>query len=161
FYDYEAKYFRDDTRYFCPSGLSASAEAHLASLALAAFEAAGASGWGRSDFMMDAGGRPVLLEINTIPGMTRHSLVPRAERAAALARAASRSCDQPIETVALPGRFQRLAPVHVERAVKRTLPGLGLLSGHLAAVRRAIHKRPSVEAVSVKRFWPRALAVLV
>jgi D-alanine-D-alanine ligase len=81
FYDYEAKYFRDDTRYFCPSGLSASAEAHLASLALAAFEAAGASGWGRADFMMDAAGRPLLLEINTIPGMTSHSLVPMAARA--------------------------------------------------------------------------------
>jgi D-alanine-D-alanine ligase len=81
FYDYEAKYFRDDTRYFCPSGLGASGEAHLASLALAAFEAAGASGWGRADFMMDAAGRPLLLEINTIPGMTSHSLVPMAARA--------------------------------------------------------------------------------
>lgn len=81
FYDYEAKYFRDDTRYFCPSGLSAPAEAHLASLALAAFEAAGASGWGRADFMMDGTGKPLLLEINTIPGMTSHSLVPMAARA--------------------------------------------------------------------------------
>ena len=81
FYDYEAKYFRDDTRYFCPSGLSGPAEAHLASLALAAFEAAGASGWGRADFMMDDSGRPLLLEINTIPGMTSHSLVPMAARA--------------------------------------------------------------------------------
>jgi D-alanine-D-alanine ligase len=81
FYDYEAKYFRDDTRYFCPSGLPASAEAHLKSLALAAFEAAGACGWGRADFMMDAAGRPLLLEINTIPGMTSHSLVPMAARA--------------------------------------------------------------------------------
>jgi len=81
FYDYEAKYFRDDTRYYCPSGLGASAEAHLKSLALAAFEAAGASGWGRADFMMDATGRPLLLEINTIPGMTSHSLVPMAARA--------------------------------------------------------------------------------
>jgi D-alanine-D-alanine ligase len=81
FYDYEAKYFRDDTRYFCPSGLGASAEAHLKALALAAFEAAGASGWGRADFMMDAAGRPLLLEINTIPGMTSHSLVPMAARA--------------------------------------------------------------------------------
>jgi D-alanine-D-alanine ligase len=81
FYDYEAKYFRDDTRYFCPSGLSAPAEAHLASLALGAFEAAGASGWGRADFMMDGAGRPLLLEINTIPGMTSHSLVPMAARA--------------------------------------------------------------------------------
>ncbi|MGH8133626.1 MAG: D-alanine--D-alanine ligase [Steroidobacteraceae bacterium] len=81
FYDYEAKYFRDDTRYFCPSGLSQPAEAHLANLALAAFEAAGASGWGRADFMMDGAGRPLLLEINTIPGMTSHSLVPMAARA--------------------------------------------------------------------------------
>jgi D-alanine-D-alanine ligase len=81
FYDYEAKYFRDDTRYYCPSGLSQPAEAHLASLALAAFEAAAASGWGRADFMMDAAGRPLLLEINTVPGMTSHSLVPMAARA--------------------------------------------------------------------------------
>jgi len=81
FYDYEAKYFRDDTRYFCPSGLSASAEAHLANLALGAFEAVGASGWGRADFMMDASGRPLLLEVNTVPGMTSHSLVPMAARA--------------------------------------------------------------------------------
>jgi len=81
FYDYEAKYFRDDTRYFCPSGLSHSAEEHLANLSLAAFEAAGASGWGRVDFMMDAAARPLLLEINTVPGMTSHSLVPMAARA--------------------------------------------------------------------------------
>jgi D-alanine-D-alanine ligase len=81
FYDYEAKYFRDDTRYFCPSGLSQSAETHLAQLALAAFEVTGASGWGRTDFMMDAAGRPQLLEINTVPGMTSHSLVPMAARA--------------------------------------------------------------------------------
>jgi D-alanine-D-alanine ligase len=81
FYDYEAKYFRADTRYFCPSGLSAAAEAHLAQLALAAFEACGAGGWGRADFMMDRAGRPQLLEINTVPGMTDHSLVPMAARA--------------------------------------------------------------------------------
>jgi D-alanine-D-alanine ligase len=81
FYDYEAKYLRDDTRYYCPSGLSQPAEAHLASLALAAFEATAASGWGRADFMMDAAGRPLLLEINTVPGMTSHSLVPMAARA--------------------------------------------------------------------------------
>ena len=84
FYDYEAKYFRDDTRYYCPSGLSQPAEAHLASLALAAFEAAAPSGWGRADFMMDAAGRPLLLEINTVPGMTDHSLVPMAARAAGI-----------------------------------------------------------------------------
>jgi D-alanine-D-alanine ligase len=81
FYDYEAKYFRDDTRYFCPSGLSAEAEQHLGALALGAFEAVGAEGWGRADFMMDGTGRPQLLEINTVPGMTDHSLVPMAARA--------------------------------------------------------------------------------
>jgi D-alanine-D-alanine ligase len=81
FYDYQAKYFRDDTRYFCPSGLGASAEAHLRNLGIAAFEAAGACGWGRADFVMDGTGRPLLLEINTVPGMTSHSLVPMAARA--------------------------------------------------------------------------------
>jgi D-alanine-D-alanine ligase len=81
FYDYQAKYFRDDTRYYCPSGLSSQAEQHLANLALAAFDAIGASGWGRADFMADATGRPLLLEVNTIPGMTSHSLVPMAARA--------------------------------------------------------------------------------
>ena len=61
FYDYQAKYFRNDTKYFCPSGLSAEAEKHLASLALATFAAVGAEGWGRADFMMDKTGRPDLL----------------------------------------------------------------------------------------------------
>jgi D-alanine-D-alanine ligase len=82
FYDYEAKYFRNDTQYFCPSGQSAPAEQHLANLAVAAFDAIGASGWGRADFMVDTTGRPLLLEVNTIPGMTDHSLVPMAARAA-------------------------------------------------------------------------------
>jgi D-alanine-D-alanine ligase len=84
FYDYEAKYLRDDTRYFCPSGLAAAAEQQLATLALASFDACGAEGWGRADFMLDAGGRPQLLEINTVPGMTDHSLVPMAARAAGI-----------------------------------------------------------------------------
>lgn len=84
FYDYEAKYFRDDTRYFCPSGLSAPVEKHLGHLALATFAATGAEGWGRVDFMMDAAGRPLLLEINTVPGMTDHSLVPMAARASGI-----------------------------------------------------------------------------
>lgn len=84
FYDYEAKYFRNDTRYHCPCGLSAEAERHLAALALAAFAAAAGEGWGRVDFMMDASGRPLLLEINTVPGMTDHSLVPMAAQAAGM-----------------------------------------------------------------------------
>ncbi|HLQ11744.1 MAG TPA: D-alanine--D-alanine ligase [Steroidobacteraceae bacterium] len=84
FYDYEAKYFRDDTRYFCPSGLPTEAEQKLSALSLAAFEACAAEGWGRADFMMDPRGQPLLLEINTVPGMTDHSLVPMAARAAGI-----------------------------------------------------------------------------
>ncbi len=81
FYDYEAKYFRNDTKYSCPSGLSVEAEKHLANLALATFNAVGAEGWGRVDFMMDKAGKPYLLEVNLVPGMTDHSLVPMAARA--------------------------------------------------------------------------------
>ncbi|MEY2854529.1 MAG: hypothetical protein RL030_1661 [Pseudomonadota bacterium] len=84
FYDYEAKYLSNDTKYHCPAGLSAPAEAHMASLALAAFDAVGASGWGRVDFMSDPTGRPLMLELNTVPGMTDHSLVPMAARAAGI-----------------------------------------------------------------------------
>jgi len=84
FYDYEAKYLRNDTRYFCPSGLSVPAEQHLANLALAAFDAVGASGWGRGDFMIGPPGRTLLLEVNTIPGMTDHSLGPMAAQAAGI-----------------------------------------------------------------------------
>ncbi|MBM4191486.1 MAG: D-alanine--D-alanine ligase [Gammaproteobacteria bacterium] len=81
FYDYEAKYLRLDTVYDCPSGLSAEKEKHLGALAIGAFTAVGGEGWGRVDFMMDATGRPLLLEINTVPGMTDHSLVPMAAKA--------------------------------------------------------------------------------
>jgi D-alanine-D-alanine ligase len=84
FYDYEAKYFRDDTEYLCPSGLAPDVERHLAALAQGTFAAVGAEGWGRVDFMMDASGRPLLLEINTVPGMTDHSLVPMAAKAAGI-----------------------------------------------------------------------------
>ena len=84
FYDYEAKYFRNDTRYLCPCGLAPQAEQQLAKLSLAAFEVCGAEGWGRADFMMSGGGQPLLLEINTVPGMTDHSLVPMAARAAGI-----------------------------------------------------------------------------
>ena len=71
FYDYEAKYHRNDTKYHCPAGLSAPAEAHMASLALAAFDAVGAEGWGRVDFMADATGRPLLLETQHRAGHDR------------------------------------------------------------------------------------------
>lgn len=78
FYDYEAKYTRNDTRYHLPSGLSEKDEAAIADLARCAFKAAGARGWGRVDIMRDAERRFWLLEINTSPGMTGHSLVPQA-----------------------------------------------------------------------------------
>lgn len=85
FYDYEAKYFRDDTVYRCPGGLDAGEEAELAAAALAAFRATGCQGWGRADFMRDAqDGRFHFIEINTTPGMTDHSLVPMAARLAGL-----------------------------------------------------------------------------
>lgn len=84
FYDYEAKYHAETTRYLCPCGLTAEAEAEAGAIALAAFDAVGASGWGRVDLMRDADGRFWLLEINTVPGMTGHSLVPMAARAAGL-----------------------------------------------------------------------------
>jgi len=85
FYDYEAKYFRDDTQYLCPSGLSDVAEAEMRDLALRGFQSLGCRGWARVDFLLDAAGRPYLLEANTAPGMTDHSLVPMAARAAGLA----------------------------------------------------------------------------
>ena len=78
FYDYEAKYFSDATQYICPCGLPTGQEAEFAALAMEAFNAVGASGWGRVDFMLDAEGLPLLLEVNTVPGMTSHSLVPMA-----------------------------------------------------------------------------------
>ncbi|MEW6727973.1 MAG: D-alanine--D-alanine ligase, partial [Pseudomonadota bacterium] len=81
FYDFDAKYIANDTRYHCPCGLPPEAEAELKALALAAFRAVGARGWGRVDVMRDAEGRFWLLEINTVPGMTDHSLVPMAARA--------------------------------------------------------------------------------
>jgi D-alanine-D-alanine ligase len=82
FYDYQAKYFSDDTRYVCPCGLAPDTEKRFAAVAAAAFEAVGASGWGRVDFIVGADGTPNVLEINTIPGMTSHSLVPMAAAAA-------------------------------------------------------------------------------
>jgi D-alanine-D-alanine ligase len=84
FYDYEAKYFRDDTRYLCPSGLPAGKEAEMQALARRAFTVLGCRGWGRVDVLMDTDGSPYLLEINTAPGMTDHSLVPMAARAAGI-----------------------------------------------------------------------------
>lgn len=84
FYDYEAKYFADTTSYHCPCGLPAERERELQGLCERAFDAVGASGWGRVDFMLDAAGEANLLEVNTVPGMTDHSLVPMAARAAGI-----------------------------------------------------------------------------
>lgn len=82
FYDYQAKYFSDDTRYQCPCGLSPEVEQEYAQIARAAFDAVGATGWGRVDFMVAPQVGPLILEVNTVPGMTSHSLVPMAAAAA-------------------------------------------------------------------------------
>jgi D-alanine-D-alanine ligase len=84
FYDYQAKYLADDTRYLIPCGLPAAREREIQHLCLQAFRALGCSGWGRVDLMLDRAGDPWLLEVNTVPGMTDHSLVPMAARAAGL-----------------------------------------------------------------------------
>jgi D-alanine-D-alanine ligase len=80
YYDYHAKYQAEDTRYLCPGLDDAAAEAEMRALALQAFRALGCSGWGRVDVMRDRDGRNYLLEVNTAPGMTSHSLVPKAAR---------------------------------------------------------------------------------
>ena len=84
FYDYVAKYESNDTRYICPCGLDESVEKALGAIMLNAFEAIDASGWGRVDFMLDADQQPWLIEANTVPGMTSHSLVPMAAKQAGI-----------------------------------------------------------------------------
>ena len=84
FYDYEAKYLRNDTEYLCPCGLSVDKEKQIQQEALQAFKAIGCIGWGRVDFLMDAEGNHFFLELNTNPGMTDHSLVPMAAKAAGI-----------------------------------------------------------------------------
>jgi D-alanine-D-alanine ligase len=84
FYDYDAKYLRDDTEYRIPSGLGAERESEMREMALRAFAVLGGRGWGRMDLMLDAQGRIFCLEANTSPGMTDHSLVPMAARAAGI-----------------------------------------------------------------------------
>ncbi len=84
-YDYQNKYFTDDTKYHCPCGLPAAEEQALQALALRAFRLVGCTGWGRVDLMLDRSGNPSLLEVNTSPGMTGHSLVPMAARQVGIA----------------------------------------------------------------------------
>jgi len=85
FYDYQAKYVADDTRYIIPCGLPGKKERAIQALCMRAFRTLGCTGWGRVDLMLDRRGRPYLLEVNTAPGMTDHSLVPMAARAVGIA----------------------------------------------------------------------------
>ncbi len=80
FYDYQAKYIKDDTQYICPSGIEKQKEVSISKEALQAFKIIGCSSWGRVDFMMDKQGRHYFIEVNTSPGMTSHSLVPMAAK---------------------------------------------------------------------------------
>jgi D-alanine-D-alanine ligase len=84
FYDYEAKYNTNTTQYHCPCGLDVAQEAHLQDLALSASQAVGIKGWARVDVFIDNAGTAQLIEINTVPGMTDHSLVPMAARQAGI-----------------------------------------------------------------------------
>ena len=84
FYDYVAKYDDDNTQYHCPSGLSVEQEQEIQQLCIEAFSALGCSGWGRVDLMLDDNSEPWLIEVNTVPGMTDHSLVPMAAKAAGI-----------------------------------------------------------------------------
>ena len=84
FYDYEAKYQSEETSYLCPCGLDADAELEMQQLAKLAFDTLGADGWGRIDLMQDSNGKVWLIELNTVPGMTSHSLVPKAAAASGL-----------------------------------------------------------------------------
>ncbi len=84
FYDYDAKYQSNDTQYHCPCGLSETLEKEIQALAVQAFLATQASGWGRVDVMLDKNNQPWFLEVNTVPGMTDHSLVPMAAKASGI-----------------------------------------------------------------------------
>src|SRR5690606_2608864 len=86
-YDYEHKYISNDTQYICPAQLDDSLGASIRRIAEEAYVALGCEGWGRADFMLDEAGKPWLLEINTSPGMTTHSLVPMAGKAAGMSYA--------------------------------------------------------------------------
>jgi D-alanine-D-alanine ligase len=107
FYDYRAKYEDDTTRYFCPGTTSDRAERHFGDIAVRAFEELGCSGWGRVDFMADAAGNSLVLEVNTVPGMTSHSLVPMAAKKAGIdfAELCWRILETSVAAVSQPGRI--------------------------------------------------------
>ncbi|MGY6272194.1 D-alanine--D-alanine ligase [Achromobacter denitrificans] len=86
-YDYEHKYFSDDTQYFCPATLPPEVAQEVARIAVEAYQVLGCEGWGRADFILDQDNRPWLLEMNTSPGMTSHSLVPMAAKAVGISYA--------------------------------------------------------------------------
>ena len=104
FYDYEAKYIADDTRYIVPCGLPAQQEVAIQQQARQAFRALGCSGWGRVDVMLDRAGQPYFLEVNTSPGMTDHSLVPMAARHAGISY--EELCLRVLQLAALKSRAQ-------------------------------------------------------
>ena len=113
FYDYQAKYFRNDTQYHCPSGLTEAAEAELQAAALAAFQVTHCFGWGRVDFMRDPiTNKFYFIEINTTPGMTDHSLVPMAARQAGI------DFDELVWRV-LETSFARIRKMNLQRLLRR------------------------------------------
>lgn len=119
FYDYEAKYLRDDTRYLCPCGLPPEQEASMQRMAQQAFALIGGQGWARVDFLMGENGQPYLLEVNTSPGMTDHSLVPMAARQAGIGF--DELVVKILELAEIKNGFSRLTPLP---------PGEGLGEGH-------------------------------
>jgi len=110
FYDYRAKYAADSTEYRCPGTDDSELEAEYARLAVTAFDLLGCSGWGRVDFMAGGDGKPLVLEVNTVPGMTSHSLVPMAAKAAGIDFA--ELCWRILETSIL----DQSATAHIEAA---------------------------------------------
>src|SRR5690606_19006316 len=86
-YDFKNKYYTDDTRYVCPAELPSALAAHIQEISVTAYRSLDCEGWGRVDVMLDATNKPFLLEVNTSPGMTGHSLVPMAARAAGMSYA--------------------------------------------------------------------------
>jgi D-alanine-D-alanine ligase len=122
FYDYQAKYFSDETVYVCPCGLPAEQERVLGEMAQVAFEAVGAGGWGRVDFMLDATQTPLMLEVNTVPGMTDHSLVPMAAAEAGIDfdELVWRILETSVDQVSKASRSKRTADVCSEAVAHET-----------------------------------------